>query len=110
MKKLRSSIFFLGTLLFTTSTLRAQDFSKYRGFPLGASLTTVLKQTDRKSADVNVAHAAPSLIQEVTWWPPNLPGTSYRCELDRSAIVLPCAKVERKSRNDAAKKSGSSVS
>jgi len=80
MKKLRSSIFFLGTLLFTTSTLRAQDFSKYRGFPLGASLTTVLKQTDQKLADVNVAHAAPSLIQEVTWWPPSLPGTSYRSD------------------------------
>jgi len=62
MNKLRSSILFLGMLLFTTSTLRAQDFSNYRGFPLGASLTTVLKLTDQKSADVNVAHAAPSLI------------------------------------------------
>jgi len=78
MNKFRGSILFLGTLLFITSILRAQDFSNYRGFPIGASLTTVLKQTDQKSADVSVAHAAPLLIQEVNWWPPNLPGTSYR--------------------------------
>ena len=80
MKKLFSSILFLSALLFMTTTIRAQDFSKYRGFSLGASLTTVLKQTDQKLADVNVAHGAPSLIQEVTWWPPNLPGTSYRSD------------------------------
>jgi hypothetical protein len=80
MKKLRSSLLFLIALLFTTPALRAQDFSKYRGFSLEASLTTVLKQTDQKLADVNVAHGGPSHIQEVTWWPPNLPGTSYRSD------------------------------
>lgn len=80
MKELRSSILFLSALLLMTTTLRAQDFSKYRGFSLGASLTTVLKQTNQNVADVSVAHGAPSLIQEVTWWPPNLSGTSYRSD------------------------------
>ena len=80
MKRLPSSILFLCVLLFTTTTLRAQDFSKYRGFSLGAGLSTVLKQTDQKLADVNAAHGAPSLIQEVTWWPPNLAGTFYRSD------------------------------
>jgi hypothetical protein len=60
--------------------LCAQDFSKYRGFSLGTSLATVLKRTDKKLADVNVTHAGPLLFQEVTWWPPNIPGTSFRSD------------------------------
>jgi len=31
-------------------------------------------------ADVNVIHSRPALIQELTWWPPNLPGTSFRSD------------------------------
>ncbi|HXJ06744.1 MAG TPA: hypothetical protein VNH65_16700 [Candidatus Acidoferrum sp.] len=80
MKKLACSLLILGALLSMTAALQAQDFSKYRSFSLGASLPTVLKQTDQKLADVNVAHGVPSLIQEVTWWPPNLPGTSFRSD------------------------------
>jgi hypothetical protein len=60
--------------------LRSQDYSTYRGFAVGASLTAVLKQTDQKLADVNVTHSGPSLFQEVTWWPPNVPGPSYRTD------------------------------
>ncbi|MGB2637539.1 MAG: hypothetical protein WAN32_01185, partial [Candidatus Acidiferrum sp.] len=59
-------------------TSRAQAYSNYRGFSLGASLATVLKKTDQKLADVNLAHGGPSPIQELTWWPPNLPGTAFR--------------------------------
>ncbi|MGC2528308.1 MAG: hypothetical protein WA639_11205 [Candidatus Acidiferrum sp.] len=80
MNKLSSSILILGSLLLTASTIRAQDYSNYRGFSLGASLATVLKQTDQNLADVTVAHAGPSPIQELTWWPPNLRGTSFRSE------------------------------
>jgi hypothetical protein len=60
--------------------LCAQDFSKYRGFSLGTSLSSVLKHTDKKLADVNVTHAGPLLFQEVTWWPPNIPGASFRSD------------------------------
>ena len=82
MNKLSSSILILGSLLLTASTIRAQDYSNYRGFSLGASLATVLKQTDENLADAtkSVAHAGPSPIQELTWWPPNLRGTSFRSD------------------------------
>jgi hypothetical protein len=80
MNKLSSSILTLSVLLLTSTTIRAQDYSTYRSFSLGAGLAKVLKQTDQKLADVNVSHDGPSPIQEVTWWPPNLPGTTYRSD------------------------------
>jgi hypothetical protein len=80
MKIIRWSIFFFTVLLLWPPMLRPQDYSTYRGFAVGASLTAVLKQTDQKLADVNVTHSGPSLFQEVTWWPPNVPGPSYRTD------------------------------
>jgi hypothetical protein len=80
MKTIRCSILCLSTFFLIASTLRAQDYSNYRGFSLGTSLAAVLKQTDQKFADVNVIQGGPSLFQEVTWWPPNLPGTAYRSD------------------------------
>jgi hypothetical protein len=80
MKIIRCCILCLSTFFLMASTLHAQDYSSYRGFSLGANLATVLKHTDQKLADVNVTHGGPSLFQEVTWWPPNLPGTSYRSD------------------------------
>jgi hypothetical protein len=80
MNKLSSSFLILGAFLLAATTIRAQDYSNYRDFSIGASLATVLKQTNQKLADVNVAHAGPSPIQEVTWWPPNLRGTSFRSD------------------------------
>ena len=77
MKSIRSSILCLSALLLAAPMLRAQDFSKYRGFSVGTSLATVLKHTDKKLTDVNVTHAGRPLFQEVTWWPPNIPGTSF---------------------------------
>jgi hypothetical protein len=78
MKTLRCSILCFVVLLLTAPLLRAQDLSKYRHFTLGMSLTRVLERTDQKTAGVKVIHARPALIQEVTWWPPNIPGSSYR--------------------------------
>ncbi len=78
MKMFRNSIVWLGIFFLASPILRAQDLSKYRGFSLGASLTAVLKQTEQKTADVKVIYARPSLIQELTWWPPAIPGSSYR--------------------------------
>jgi len=80
MKSIRSSILCLSALLLAAPMLRAQDFSKYRGFSVGTSLATVLKHTDKKLTDVNVTHAGRPLFQEVTWWPPNIPGTSFRAD------------------------------
>ena len=80
MKTIRSSILCLAFLLFTAPLLRAQDLSKYRHFTFGMSLTRVLERTDQKMADAKVLHGRPALIQELTWWPPNLPGTSFRSD------------------------------
>jgi hypothetical protein len=79
MKTLRGSIVCL-VLLSTVSLLCAQDLSKYRHFSLGMSLTRVLERTDQKMADVKVIHSRPALIQELTWWPPNLPGASFQAD------------------------------
>jgi hypothetical protein len=80
MKTIRTSILCLVVLLFAAPLLRAQDLSKYRHFTLGMSLTSMLERTDQKMADVKVIHGRPALIQELTWWPPTVPGTSLRSE------------------------------
>jgi hypothetical protein len=80
MKNMRSLIFCLVALLLVAPLLRAQDLSKYRHFTFGMSLTRVLERTDQKMADAKVLHGRPALIQELTWWPPNLPGTSFRSD------------------------------
>jgi hypothetical protein len=66
--------------LLAAPILKAQDLSKYREFSLGTNLANVLKRTDEKLSDVNTTHSAPTLFQEFTWWPPSLPGTSYRSD------------------------------
>jgi len=80
MKTMRSSILCFVVLLLTTPSLRGQDLSKYRHFTFGMSLARVLERTDQKMADAKVLQGRPALIQELTWWPPNLPGTSFRSD------------------------------
>src|ERR1700751_3368645 len=80
MKTIRSSILCFVVLLLAAPLLRAQDLSKYRHFTLGMGLTRVLERSDQKMADVKVIHGRPALLQELTWWPPNVPGTSLRSE------------------------------
>jgi hypothetical protein len=80
MKTIRSSILCFVVLLLAAPLLRAQDLSKYRHFALGMSLTRVLERTERQMADVKLIHGRPGLIQELTWWPPNLPGPSFRSD------------------------------
>src|SRR5207245_8992408 len=58
----------------------AQDLSKYRHFTLGMSLTRVLERTGQKMADVKLIHGRPTLVQEVNWWPPSLPGASFQSD------------------------------
>src|SRR5712692_4348805 len=80
MKTIRSSILCLVVLLFAAPLLRAQDLSKYRHFSIGMNLSRVLERTDQQMADVKVIHGRPALIQELNWWPPNLPGTSFQSD------------------------------
>jgi len=80
MKRIRCSILCLAVFLVTAPMLLAQDYSHYRGFTLGASLSNVLKQTDQKMADVTATHGNSSRFQEVTWWPPNIPGPSHQAD------------------------------
>ena len=80
MKTLRNTIYCLGVILFVSPIIRAQDFSKYREFSLGTSVAGVLKRTEKAQKDVRVVHARPALIQELTWWPPAVPGVSYRAD------------------------------
>jgi hypothetical protein len=78
MKTIRSSILCLSALLLTASLLQGQDLSKYRSFSLGTSLTSALKLSDQKLADVKTIHGRPMLIQEFTWWPLSSSGASFR--------------------------------
>jgi hypothetical protein len=80
MKSLRVLLAFLAFFFLATPSLRAQDLSKYRAFSLGNSLATVLKHTDQKVEDVKFIHGHPVLLQELTWWPPSLPGATYRSD------------------------------
>ena len=80
MRTLRSSILCLVILLLVAPLLRAQDLSKYRHFTLGMNLTNLLERTEQKMTDVKTIHGRPALIQELTWWPPNVSGTSLRSD------------------------------
>ena len=80
MKTIRSSILCFVVLLLSAPLLRGQDLSKYRHFTLGMSMTRVLERTGQKMADVKLIRGRPALVQEVNWWPPNLPGTSYQSD------------------------------
>lgn len=80
MKTIRSSILCFGALLLAAPLLRAQDLSKYRHFTIGMNLSTALERTDQKMADVKVIHGHPALLQELTWWPPNLPGAAFQAD------------------------------
>jgi hypothetical protein len=80
MKTIRCSILCLIAVLLTAPLLCAQDLSKYRHFTLGMNLTKFLERTGQKMTDVKMIHGRPALIQELTWWPPSVPGTSVRSE------------------------------
>jgi hypothetical protein len=79
-KTIRILILCLGALLLAAPLLRAQDFSKYRSFALGTTVADVLKLTDQKLADVTATNVDSPLSQELTWWPPYIPGASYHSD------------------------------
>jgi hypothetical protein len=52
-----------------TSMLDAGDFSSYRGFHLGMSLTAAAKEAGTTPTEATIVHQRPALIQEMEWWP-----------------------------------------
>jgi len=75
-KKIASrSILCLSVLFLLVPAMAAQDLMKYRSFSLETNLALVLKGTDQRVTDVKMIHAGPTLIQELTWWPPSLRGS-----------------------------------
>lgn len=80
MKMFRLVILSIVAGLLFVPALQAQDFSRYREFSLGTDVATILKRTDKKFADVNTTHRAPNLLQDIAWWPPSIPGSSYRSD------------------------------
>ena len=80
MKKLDILVLCFFVSLLMPPLLRAQDLSKYRRFTLGMSVTKVLERTGQKTADVKLIYGRPALVQEVNWWPPNLPGTLFQSD------------------------------
>ena len=80
MKKLYILVLCFVASLLMPPLLRAQDLSKYRHFALGMSVTKVLERTGQKTADVKLIYGRPALVQEVNWWPPNLPGTLFQSD------------------------------
>jgi len=70
MKVLSRGSIILAVFLFCIPLVHGQDLSKYRTFTLGMSSADILKLAGEKPADVALIHEKPSLIQELTWYPP----------------------------------------
>ena len=49
--------------------VNAQDFSRYRFFQLGRSVSSVAQAANMGSSDARVIHQRPALIQELDWRP-----------------------------------------
>ena len=80
MKMMRSVALSLFVVLLSAPLIHGQDLSQYRNFSLGMRLANVLNGTDRKPADVRAVHQRPALIQELTWWPPHSPQSSFQSD------------------------------
>ena len=55
--------------LLSNGPVNAQDFSRYRFFRLGSSLSTVAQAANMGPSDARVVHQRPALIQELDWRP-----------------------------------------
>jgi hypothetical protein len=70
----------LALILVSTSTVAAQDLSKYRNFSLGSTLAGISKQVNASPNEIGVTHQSPVLLQELTWWPIESSESSARAE------------------------------
>jgi hypothetical protein len=56
----------------SVSSTEAQDFSRYREFRLGTSLSAVVKQADVEPSEARMIHKRPAVVQELEWRPQGL--------------------------------------
>ncbi|MET0214342.1 MAG: hypothetical protein ABW292_15125 [Vicinamibacterales bacterium] len=62
--------------MLSNGSVNAQDFSRYRVFQLGRSLSSVAQAANMGPSDARVIHRRPALIQELDWRPQYQPPTS----------------------------------
>ena len=62
------AVLVLGAVL-SNEAVNAQDFSRYRVFQLGRSLSSVAQAANMGPSDARVIHQRPALIQELDWRP-----------------------------------------
>lgn len=51
-------------------SLFAQDLSRYRTYPLGSSLASIVKLSGARTNDLKTLHERPAMIQELEWLAP----------------------------------------
>jgi hypothetical protein len=88
MKRIRNAFFVVFAILLGSPLLHAQDFSKYRHFSLGMSLSEIVKLTDTTLAQVKTSHRRPGLTQELNWWPPTGTGGAYQGDAVQQILFL----------------------
>jgi hypothetical protein len=69
MKVVRALAVLVCGALLSNGPVNAQDFSRYRFFRLGSSLSTVAQAANMGPSDARVLHQRPALIQELDWRP-----------------------------------------
>jgi hypothetical protein len=57
------------SVMLSNGPVEAQDFSRYRFFRLGSSLSSVAQAANMGPSDARVIHQRPALIQELDWRP-----------------------------------------
>jgi len=80
MKMTHKVLIALALILFSTSSVSAQDLSKYRTFSLGMPLAALSKQVNATPDQISVIRQTPALIQELRWWPIDSYRSSARAE------------------------------
>ena len=58
----------LGVTLAVAVPASAQDLSRYRDYPFGASVATVVAQTRSQTASVKTLHERPATLQQLEWF------------------------------------------
>lgn len=69
MINLHKLITLLFCVMFWTTLLHAQDFTKYREFQLGMNLDATAKLAHMELSEAKLVHQRPALIQELEWQP-----------------------------------------
>lgn len=81
-----AAITLIGLAVFTACSA-AQELSSYRDFRFGASLESVLAQTNVASVEAKTIHRRPALIQELEWRiRPSLDGSSPQTDSVKAIV------------------------